>query len=235
MQETDGTILTFAQTHRQDVLNYAVQYGPDVVELVNEFGNQMIEAIRKTSGGIIPYARTHGSAILQLLNHPEGNAMISLIPVFGDTVIDYTLQYPNDFPRYLLQYGHDAINAVTSYKSELMTLAGKHGDDAVFYAAHYGDNAVALIRQGIIGITLLRVLPEERLTDAQFLGRGLPRIYFTLLITSPKVMHAYIGQLSQAWLPLPSYYAQVVFWMLPSLIVLYLLRWIYKLITNIFS
>jgi hypothetical protein len=234
VQESDGTILTFAQIHGQDVVDYAIQYGPDVVELVNEFGSQMIDAIRKTSGEIIPYARTHGSAILQLLNHPEGNTMISLIPVFGGKTIDYVLQYPNDFPRHLLQYGHDAITAVTNYGSEIITLAGKHGDDVIFYAGHYGEHAVALIRQGTIGITLLRVLPEEQLPDIKFLEQGLPRIYFTLLTSSPHILHTYIGDLSQAWLPLPPYYAQVGFWVLLSLIVLYPLRWIYKIIRNIF-
>ena len=89
---------------------------------------------------------------------------------------------------------------------------------------------MTILRRGTPGIALLRVLPEERLADTQFFQQGLPRIYFTLLITSPKIIHAYIGQLSQAWLPLAPSYAQVGFWLLLSLILLYLLRWIYILI-----
>ena len=128
MEETQGAILTFMHVPEQDLVTYAIRYGADVVELVNEFGTQMIDAIRQTSGGIIPYARTYGSAILQLLNQPEGSAIIELIPVFDESIIEYTLQYPNDFPGYLLQYGRDAIKAFESYDEELLLLGRAERD-----------------------------------------------------------------------------------------------------------
>jgi hypothetical protein len=209
-------------------------YGLDVLDFADEFGDQFIEAVRRTQGKIIPYVGIYGKGIFQLSAQPDGRTILELAPLLGERSIDYAMQYPDEFPRLLFKYGRFSVAAVRRYQAEILALARRHGDDMVYYAGRYGDNVMALIRLGAPGIALLRVLPENRLENSEFLSQSFPRLLFTLLTTSPQTLHRYVGALG------PSYSAyvtprvvQIAFWTLFSLIVLCLAGWFYDLVKRI--
>jgi len=234
LRQTEGTILVFARKHGPDLVEYALSYGPELLDLVDEFGNALIDAIRMTQGEIVPYVKSYGRDIFQLLNHPEGQALLRLAPILGESVIDYTLRYPDDFPRVLFKYGRISITAIKQYNDKIIAFARQYGDDALYYAGRYGEHTLRLLKSGRAGITLLRVLPETKLQDTQFLGKSIPRLLFDLLITSPRTLHRYIGQLGHQYVPLHPRYIQIAFWWLLNLCVLLLLGGFYRIVKGLF-
>ena len=122
---------------------------------------------RRPAEKIVPYVKPYGREIFQLLNHPEGQALLRLAAILGESVIDYTLQYPDDFPRALFKYGRISITAIKQYNDEIIAFARQYSDDALYYAGRYGEHILRLLKSGRAGITLLRVLPETKLQDAR--------------------------------------------------------------------
>jgi hypothetical protein len=234
IRRTEGAILTFAETYGPELVEYAITYGPDLLTLVDEFDGPLIEAIHSTHGEIIPHVVTHGQDALRFLEHPEGSALLGFTQVFGDSIIDYTLQYPTVFPTALFKYGHTGLTAIKRYQDEIVGLANQNGDDALFYAGRYGEHVLRFLKVGPVGTTLLRVLPEAKLQDSEFLSRSFPSLMFNLLITSPRTVHAYIGELGREYASLDHRYLQMAFWMLLSLCVLIVFGGIYGIIKRLF-
>lgn len=234
IRQTEGAILAFAETYGPDLVEYAISYGPDLPTLVDEFDGPLIEAIHNTHGEIIPHVRTHGQDALRFLAHPEGPALLGFTQVFGDSIIDYTLQYPNVFPRALYKYGRTTLTAITRYHDEIVDLARRNGDDALFYAGRYDEHVLRLLKLGSAGTTLLRVLPDTKLQDSKFLSRSFPSLMFNLLMTSPRTVHAYIGALGHAYVSFDPRYLQMAFWMLLSLCILSGLGLLYSFVKRLF-
>lgn len=236
LEQTDGEILQFATRYGRDIVHFTIKYGPAVLDLVNEFGAQMIDAIRKTNGEVIPYARKYGKDVFRVLEQSEGEAILALGPVFGEEILLYTVQYPGDFPRYLFKYGKLAVTALHDYGDAAVVPARKYGDDVILYIGLYGDRAVRIGKTGKIGISLLRVIPDDlwEKYGNQILQYGLPGIYFRLFINHPRRFHEYIGLLGKEMLFTAPYYPQLVFWIITVLFTLYILRFLYKGIKRIF-
>jgi hypothetical protein len=55
-----------------------------------------------------------------------------------------------------------------------------------------------------------------------------------LLITSPRTLHTFVGELGQTYTHLAPRYTQTAFWLLLSLVVLIVLGWCYTLIRRLF-
>lgn len=229
LEQTDGAILSLARALGPDMVAYALEYGAVVLDIYAEFGPEALNAIRATRGAVIPYLLPDGDTIFQILEQPDGAAMLKLLPVFGEPVVKQASRYPDDFARLLFKYGRSALTALERYDAAIIADAGEFGDDVVFYAGRYGDPAFELVRQGTMGVNLLRLLPEAKLRDESFLNAALPVTLLKLLVTSPRTLHAYVGLLGETYLPVDARYLQVVFWMLLSLAVFSVFGWLYDL------
>ena len=162
--------------------------------------------------------------------------MFLLCPVFGDEILQYAARFPDEFFRYLLKYGSLAVRVFRQYNGEVSELTRKYGDQIILYLGLYENKALWLIKKEQPGVVLLSVLPEEFLEqeEQQLFRYGLPGIYFRLFIRHPVKFHEYIGLLGEATLSLNRMYVQLVFWTVLTLVVLYIVRIIYKLLGLIF-
>lgn len=214
IEATNGAILQLDPVHDRERIQLALKYGAETLSLIETLGLPVIEVIRATDGAVLPYLQKYGQDVLKLLNQPDGQAFLELIPVFGDKAMQYLLQYPDDFPRYLLKYGQFSISALDHYNGSVVNTARKSGDDVIFFAGKYHDEVLRFINAGRIGLTLLRVLPEDLIekNDRQILRDSLPRLIFALIVTAPRTMHVYIGELSQTLFALQPHYLQLIFW-----------------------
>ena len=237
LQQTDGEILQLASRYNEDLRRYILQYGIEVFELIRQYGEQVLEAIRQSDGIVIPYIKKYGNEIFPVLTRPEGKDLLLLCPVFGDEILQYATRYPGEFFRYLLKYGGLTVRAFREYDESALELAERYGDDMILYLGLYGNNALRLMESGQMGVMLLRVLPEERLASKEqnLFRYGLPGIYLSLFIRDPGRFHQYIGVLGETMFPVKPIYVQLLFWTLLVLIVLYVIRFIYKLVGSLFK
>jgi hypothetical protein len=230
LQQTDGKILQLRSIYGHDLGVLTLQYGVEVLDLVNQFGGQMLDLIRNTEGEVIPYARKYGQTIFRILEQPEGKNIISLCPVFGEEILQYAAQYPDDFMRYLLKYGKLAVKAVREHGDQVVTLARKYGDDVIFYTGLYGNEGMNLASKGQPGVILLSVIPADfwQKDDKQPVRYSLPGAYFSLLTRYPRRFHQYIGLLGEDLVSVKASYAQLFFWTITSLLLLYIVYMGYK-------
>jgi hypothetical protein len=236
LEQTDGEILQFAMLYGRDLVHFTIKYGPEVLTLVNEFGAQMIEAIQETNGEVIPYTQKYGKDVFKVLEQPEGKAILSLGSVFGEEILQYTIQYPGDFPRYLFKYGKPTMTALHDHGDSAVAPARKYGDDVILYIGLYGDRAIRIVRTGEIGVSLLRVIPEDlwEKYGEQLVQYGLPGTCFRLLINHPRKFHEYIGLLGEEIFAVGPRLLQLVFWTITAFLTLNILRFLYKGIKRIF-
>jgi len=236
LEQTDGEILQFATIYGRDLVHFTIKNGPDVLALVNEFGGQMVDAIRKTNGEVIPYAQKYGKDIFNVLEQPEGEGVLSLCPVFGEEILGYAIRYSEDFPRYLFKYGKLAVKALHDHGDSIVVFAQKYGDDMILYIGLYDDEAIRIVKKGKPGVFLLRVIPDNlwEKHGKQLFQYGLPGMYFYLFINHPRRFHRYIGFLGEEILSIAPYYFQLLFWTMTILLILYILRIVYKGIKRIF-
>ncbi len=232
LQQTDGEILRLTAIYGDELVPYSKIYGEEVLTLIKQLGDQVIDVIHETNGQVLPYLIKYGKDVLTVLGHPEGHAMLSLIPVFGEDVLKYTLRYPQDFPQHLLKYGNLSLRAFRDYDNLVVNLARKYGDEVILYLGLYGDQALRLAKTGQPGIVLLQVVPGTfwGKEGKRFARYGLPGIYLALILEHPGKFHDYIGLLGKATLAVEPQYVQLVFWTLIGLPILYVARMIYKLL-----
>jgi hypothetical protein len=237
LQQTDGEILQLVSKYDEDLRPYVLQYGIEVFELIRQYGEQVLEAIQQSDGIVIPYIKKYGNEVFPVLAQSEGKDILLLCPVFGDEILQYATRYPGDFFRNLLKYGALTVRAFRKYDELALKLAVRYGDDMIPYLGLYTNNALRLMEAGQKGVLLLRVLPEERLTatEQNLFRYGLTGIYLSLFIRDPEKFHQYIGLLGETMFPVKPLYLQLLFWTLLVLIVLYVLRLIYKLMGSVFN
>lgn len=236
IEETAGRVLNLRTIYGNELIYSALKYGPAVLEITQTFGERMLMAIQRTDGEILPYVQEHGEAVLSLLEQPDGEALFTLIPVYGEELVALAIRFPEDFRCALLKYGHWALKAFRDHGTEAIPLVREYGDEVVYDIGRYGEAGLHLAQQGTTGILLLRVMPNALWEEhaSQLAESGLPGILFILARYAPQRFHQYIGLLGQMVLHLPPIYAQLIFWTLICLFLLFLGRGLVLLVRGIF-